>query len=46
MNLPKSEVKAKNESEVIQEMLPFALYAALPILLTILIAYTMGSTQQ
>lgn len=45
-NLPKSEIKAQNEREVIREMLPFAIYAALPILLTILIAYTMGSTQQ
>ncbi len=45
-NIPKSEIKAQNESEIIREMLPFALYAAVPILLTILIAFTFGNTQQ
>lgn len=46
MELPKSEIKAKNEAEVIREMLPFALYAIVPIVVTIMIAFTFGSVQQ
>lgn len=42
--LPKSEIKARNEEETAREMLPFAIYAAVPIIVTILIAYTLGST--
>lgn len=41
--LPPSEKKARNESEMTQEMLPFLWYAAIPILITITIAYTFGS---
>lgn len=43
-NLPKSEVKAKNAEEAAQEMFPFAVYAIIPILITIAIAFTFGST--
>ena len=40
--LPKSEIKAQNEAEIIQEMLPFIIYAAIPLTITILIAWTFG----
>lgn len=40
------EPKAKNLQETIAEMLPFAIYAAIPIIVTILIAYTFGTTAQ
>ena len=40
------ETKAKNLAEVVREMLPFALYAAIPILITIAIAFTFGTTAQ
>jgi len=42
----KPEPKAKNLSEVVAEMLPFAFYAAIPILITIAIAYIFGTTAQ
>lgn len=42
--LPKSEIKARTEEETAREMLPFAIYAALPIIVTIIIAFTLGST--
>lgn len=42
--LPKSEIKARNEEEIAREMLPFAIYAAIPIIVTIAIAFTFGST--
>lgn len=41
-----SESKAKNLQETVAEMLPFAFYAAIPIIITILIAYTFGTTAQ
>lgn len=41
--LPKSEIKARNEQESIREMLPFAIYAFIPLLITITIAFTFGS---
>lgn len=41
--LPASERKAQNESELFQELIPFAIYAAIPILITITIAFTLGS---
>lgn len=44
-NLPKSEIKAKTAQETFREMLPFAIYAAIPIIVTILIAYNLGTTQ-
>lgn len=37
------EIKAKSQKEIFQEMLPFAVYAAIPILIVICIAYTFGS---
>jgi hypothetical protein len=40
----KSEIKAQSEKEMISEMLPFAVYAAVPILVTIAIAFLFGST--
>lgn len=43
--LPASEKKAQNASEMFHEMLPFLIYAALPILFTITVAYTFGSRQ-
>lgn len=44
MNHSKSgpEKKAKNEAEAIQEMVPFFVYAAIPIIITILIAFKFG----
>lgn len=36
------EKKAKNHAEIRKEMLPFALYAAIPIFITICIALTFG----
>jgi hypothetical protein len=41
--LPKSEIKAKNEDEIAAEMLPFAIYAIVPIAVTIIIAFVLGS---
>ncbi|MCS6838537.1 MAG: hypothetical protein NZ480_06785 [Bdellovibrionaceae bacterium] len=32
--------------KIVKEMLPFFMYAAMPILLTILIAYIFGTTTQ
>lgn len=40
------EPKAKNLSEVVREMAPFAIYAAIPVIITILIAFTFGTTAQ
>ena len=37
------EKKAKNLDETIKEMLPFAVYAAIPIIITIMIAFTFGT---
>lgn len=37
------EKKAQNEIETAQEMLPFAIYAAIPIIITIAIAFTFGT---
>lgn len=36
------EKKAKNHQEIRQEMMPFVLYAAIPILITICVALTFG----
>ena len=36
------EPKAQNEQQMFQEMIPFLLYAALPLLFTIAIAFTFG----
>ena len=44
--MEKPEPKAKNLSEAVAEMLPFALYAAIPILITITIAFVFGTTAQ
>ncbi len=41
-----AEKKGKNAEEIMKEMFPFLIYAAIPILLTILIAFTQGSTKQ
>mgnify|MGYP003346589887 CR=1 FL=1 len=38
-----AEVKAKNLEETVKEMLPFAIYAIVPILITITIAFTFGT---
>lgn len=43
--LPASEKKATNERELFQEMIPFLLYAAIPIIITITIAFTLGQRQ-
>ena len=40
------EPKGKNLKEITHEMLPFAVYAAIPIIITIVIAYFFGSTAQ
>lgn len=44
--MPPSEVKAKSENEMFKEMLPFVIYAAIPLLITFSIAYFLGSTNQ
>lgn len=36
------EKKAQNLQEIFEEMRPFAIYAAVPIILTILLAITFG----
>ncbi len=36
------EKKATNEQEIIAEMLPFLFYAAIPLIITILIAFKFG----
>lgn len=36
------EKKAQNQHEKIREMLPFAVYAAVPILIIVCIAFTFG----
>lgn len=36
------EKKAQNLKEIFEEMKPFAIYAAVPIILTILLAITFG----
>lgn len=46
MAQPTSEIKAKTLDEVIREMTPFAIYAAIPIIITISIAFIFGSTVQ
>lgn len=43
--LPTSEKKAQNDNEIFQEMMPFLLYAAIPILITLTIAFTLGQRQ-
>jgi hypothetical protein len=40
------EHKAQNEAEATSEMMPFLIYAAIPILLTIAIAFYFGTTSQ
>jgi hypothetical protein len=37
------EKKAQNLEEAVREMLPFALYTAIPIIITITIAFTFGT---
>lgn len=41
-NLPVVEKKAQNEDEVIKEMLPFFFYATIPLIITILLAWSFG----
>jgi hypothetical protein len=36
------EKKAQNEQELFQEMFPFLIYAAIPIAITLAIAFTLG----
>lgn len=38
-----NETKAKNLEETVKEMIPFALYAAIPIIITIMVAFTFGT---
>jgi hypothetical protein len=44
--MEKSEIKAKNDKEMFQEMFPFLLYALIPLLVTVSIAYYFGTTAQ
>lgn len=37
-----TEKKAKNAAEAFQEMIPFFFYAAIPLVITIIIALTFG----
>lgn len=37
-----TEKKAKNGEEAFQEMMPFLFYAAIPLIITIIIALTFG----
>lgn len=43
--LPASEKKSKNLAETFHEMLPFLLYAAVPIIVTITIACVFGQAE-
>ncbi|MBX2993668.1 MAG: hypothetical protein KF681_02570 [Bdellovibrionaceae bacterium] len=43
-HLPASERKAQNLEEAKKEMWPFALYTAIPVIITIAIAFYFGST--
>lgn len=38
-----SSKSSEASSDVVKEMLPFAFYAAIPIIITIFIAFTFGS---
>ena len=40
------EKKAKDLKEAVQEMMPFLIYAVIPIIITITIAFTFGTTKQ
>ncbi len=37
-----TEKKAKNGKEVFQEMIPFLFYAAVPLIITVILALTFG----
>lgn len=39
----KAQETAQLENKIIKEMMPFAVYAALPIILTVIIAFTFGT---
>lgn len=41
-----TEKKASNLHEKVAEMKPFIFYAAIPIAITLIIAYTFGTTAQ
>jgi len=38
------EKKAQTEQEMFHEMLPFLIYAAIPLIITVTIAFTFGQT--
>jgi len=40
--LPPSEIKSKNPEQTFKEMLPFLVYAAIPLAITIILALTFG----
>lgn len=40
--LPPSEIKSKSPEQTFKEMLPFAIYAAIPLAITIILALTFG----
>ena len=42
--LPASEKKAKTLDETMKEMAPFAIYAIVPLVITVFIAFYFGST--
>lgn len=44
-NLQNPEPKAKNEQEAAQEMLPFFIYIAIPIVITIALAWIFGPSK-
>ncbi|MBL7558080.1 MAG: hypothetical protein JNM24_19780 [Bdellovibrionaceae bacterium] len=40
--LPPSEIKAKTPEQTFKEMMPFVIYAAIPLAITIILALTFG----
>lgn len=40
--LPPSEIKAKTSEQIFKEMMPFVIYAAIPLAITIILALTFG----
>lgn len=48
MSAPAKSVRSNpaDDKKIVQEMLPFMIYAAIPIAITLIIAFTFGYTHQ
>lgn len=44
MSKPQHDPRAEEKEMVMKEMMPYLLYAAIPIIITIFLAYTFGPT--